>query len=327
MNEAEDSKDYGTEERATADWHLSDNSTTIATIEKYIHVFMIPSAMVTILGTISNATSLSYFLTQIKLNNRRTSTEALNRRLFILLNILDILVCISLTALLIAVISSENMLIGICVYSFFMFAIMSTSFITCLLTVIRAISITWPHYGLNTKAVFVSVVLYSLMILTLENILRKPCLVMELIVLISLFLVVVLSNTLCIVKLMRSKIASWKREATITVGILSILYCTLNIGFLVDFGTSIFKCNVYEYCPKEREPYVEMINMFVLLPLNSACNPIVYFARNAEMRKFLMKAFVKIRTPCTSTVLVDRDNQTQSQKVLDTRLSLGSSKD
>jgi hypothetical protein len=124
---------------------------------------------------------------------------------------------------------------------------------------------------------------------------------------------------------MRSKISSWKREATITVGILSILYCTLNIGFLVEFGTSIFKCKMYEYCPKKREPHIEMINMFVLLPLNSACNPIVYFARNAEMRKFLIKVCGKIRKPCTNTVA--SDNQTRSHKVQETVLSLENSTD
>ena len=102
----------------------------------------------------------------------------------------------------------------------------------------------------------------------------------------ALFVAVVLCNIVCIIKLVHSKVASWKREATITMGILSAVYCVFNIGFLVFYGFYAFhECGAREtVCFSET---FEAISMYVLLPMNSASNPVVYFLRNREMRRYL----------------------------------------
>ena len=99
-----------------------------------------------------------------------------------------------------------------------------------------------------------------------------------------------------------------EKDATITMGILSVFYFTLNIGFLVDKGLEIFKCNldIAQFCSN---PAFENTSMYVLLPLNSACNPIVYFVRNREMRKYLTKMWRRMTGLCRNTEMNMEDRQ------------------
>ena len=73
-----------------------------------------------------------------------------------------------------------------------------------------------------------------------------------------------------------------------TVGILSVCYCICNIGFLVDL---ILKTgNSENHVPE----LVRLVNFHVLMTLNSACNPVVYFVRKAEMRIYLRDEWRRI---------------------------------
>ena len=109
-----------------------------------------PSIMITVFGTVTNLLSLSYFITQRNFNNRKSRTEVINNHLFIVLNVFDILVCIFLSATLLEGTYStygENVYNGLLLV--FIVAVQTTGFITCLLSVIRAISIIRPRHHLN----------------------------------------------------------------------------------------------------------------------------------------------------------------------------------
>ena len=272
-------------------WSHSDSNITSAEMRKYASFFLIPSVVITIFGTATNLLSLSYFLTQRKSSHHRTATENLNKKLFILLNCCDVLVCATLSGELFILRHSGPVGFILFCHVIFMFVIFSTSFITCLLAVIRAASITWPHKKLQTEAVDLAIVIHSLGmgVLVLTNF--EGSLIIQAILLISIFAVVVISNLVCIAKLLFSQVAPWKRSATVTMGILSVVYCSLNIGFLLGLCSLVFnKSGV--------NPVIEALCVIVLLPLNSACNPIVYFVRNKEMRKHLVKMWNGISGCC-----------------------------
>ena len=276
-------------------WAWSNKSPNLGTIVDHLKPFTAPSALVTILGTVSNILSLSYFVTQRQSDDRQSATEAINKRLFILLNSYDVIVCVSLTGLLLTFTLDGPLELLVAAFVTFMFTVLSTSFITCSLAVIRAISITWPRHQLRSKVIFLALTLYSMVAMTLVLVPVDASYIIEFLILISIFLVVLLCNGLCVAKLVNSQIVSWKRDATITIGVLSVLYCTLNMGFLVDFGLRISKCELEwgELCPS-KYPYLTATNSFILLPLNSACNPIIYFVRNAAMRKYLKDMWKRI---------------------------------
>lgn len=131
----------------------SDLNISSAKMRQYATAFLIPSVVITIFGTATNLLSLSYFLTHQNCNPYRTAAENLNKKLFIMLNSCDVLVCATLSCELF--ILSHSVPTGVVLFcnAIFMFFIFSTSFITCLLAVIRAASITWPHKKLQVKAV------------------------------------------------------------------------------------------------------------------------------------------------------------------------------
>ena len=259
--------------------------------------FLGPSALVTVFGIVTNLLSLSYYVTRRNSNDRMNTTETLNKRLFIFLNSFDILVCISLMGWLLLDYLDETDTDKEAQHLFrkaFVVTVECTGFITCLLSVVRTISIIWPHHQLNTNVIIVASIVFGLVTVTLETLdvvdktLRNTTDSVQFLFLLIMFVIVIFSNSLCIAKLAYSQMASWKRDATITMEILSILYCICNIGFLVICCFRFFgnKCDFeVHYC---LSPEFEITCLYILLPLNSACNPIVYFIRNSEMRKYLI---------------------------------------
>ena len=261
-----------------------------------LNSYIVPSVLITVFGTVTNLLSLSYFITQRHLNNRKSRTEIINNHLFIVLNVFDILVCIFLSALLLSFRYDidegdvqETLLL------LFVLAVQTTGFITCLLSVIRAISIIRPTHHLNIKAIAGTTILYSGIMIYLNiqyNARNVKATMIHFTIYTALFIAVVLCNVVCMVKLALSKVASWKREATITMGIFSAVYCIFNIGFLVFYGFHVFVCGIQEtVCLSVT---FEAISMYILLPMNSASNPVVYFLRNREMRRYLKNVWRKM---------------------------------
>ena len=272
--------------------------------------FVVPSALVTVFGIVTNLLSLSYYVTRRNSNDRVNTTETLNKRLFIFLNSFDILVCISLMGwLLLDNLGEEKKVI----MSVFMFMVGCTGFITCLLSMIRSISVIWPHYQLNNNLIIVAsvcfcsgeVILQTLVCFGTMTDITKTA---NFIILIVMFVVVIFSNGLCIAKLASSQMVSWKRDATITMGILSMLFCFFNVGFLAMLGIRVFKCgDNIQNSVKCLPGALGNTCLYILLPLNSACNPIVYFIRNAEMRRYLIQIYRRILGSCRN--MEDRQEQ------------------
>ena len=263
--------------------------------EKLLGTFVGPSLLITVFGTITNLLSLSYFIKQRNLNYRQSRTEVINNHLFIALNVFDILVCVFLSAFILAGIDEYGSIVHNVCLATFGGAVQTTGFITCLLSVIRAISIIRPRHQLNVKVLVGTFIIYSTMMLYLSVKLIQKNITTTIIhfsIYTGLFIVVIFSNVLCIIKLSHSKVASWKREATITMGILSAVYCVFNIGFQVYYGLFLFKCGLRDVVCTS--PFFEEICMFVLLPMNSASNPVVYFLRNREMRRYLQNVWRKM---------------------------------
>ena len=280
---------------------MSSNETLVRNKYPNLHFYIVPSVLITVYGTITNLLSLSYFITQRNFNNRQSSTEIINNHLFIALNVFDVLVCVTVSAFLLSVTiffqkgNDFNLF-----FSIFIMVVQTTGFITCLLSVIRAISIIRPRHQLNVKAIIAAMIFYSIMIICLDIIELKNTqakFIADFSNILALFVVVTLSNILCIIKLTHSKVASWKREATITMGILSTVYCVFNIGFLVNYGFRAIMCKSPRDSPQTKSclsSIFEEISVFILLPMNSASNPVVYFLRNREMRRYLKNVWRKM---------------------------------
>jgi hypothetical protein len=242
-------------------------------------------------------------VTQQKSSERLSATEAINKKLFILLNSFDILVCIFLSGILVLKFldNQEIMVYDRILKSIFIAAVQCTGFTTSLLAVIRAISVIWPLHQVITPFVIVASMSFALIEITLQlqpN--ENANTTAQFFISTLLFVTVVSANILCIIALVSTKLSPWKKDATVTMGILSVLYCTMNIGFLVMMGFHVFKCHFIKnsYCSNF---VFEATSLFILFPLNSACNPIVYFVRNADMRKYLIRVWRRVIRPCRSS--------------------------
>ena len=177
--------------------------------------------------------------------------------------------------------------------------VQTTGFITCLLSVIRAMSIICPRHQLNVKVIIGAMILYSVLIICLDIELKntQAKFIADFSSILTLFVVVIFSNILCIIKLAHSKVASWKREASITMGILSAVYCVFNIGFLINYGFRAIMCKSPGDSPQTKSclsSIFKEISLFILLPMNSASNPVIYFLRNREMRRYLKDVWRKM---------------------------------
>ena len=127
-----------------------------------------PSILITLFGTVTNLLSLSYFIKQRNFNNRQSSTEIINNHLFIALNVFDILVCVFLSAYVLVGINDYGSTVHSVCLGAFIVANQTTGFITCLLSVIRAISIIRPRHQLNVKVLVGTIIIYSIMMLYLN---------------------------------------------------------------------------------------------------------------------------------------------------------------
>ena len=210
----------------------------------------------------------------------------------------------------------------------------STALATCLLSVTRAISLSFPFYTVNEKFVkygtnlsFMYIILKqgTLMGLQLsfhskdyieeeEEVYADISKIITFITLIILVVIVLISNSLTGYKLVVSRDEAINqgtntRRAGITVFILSSLFLFTNIlyiavgGIMIAFNEEISKL-------KETDPKVFLMQavMQFSVPINSACNPIVYFCRKANMRTYIKSKF----TRCLSFIPPENRRQKQS---------------
>ena len=269
--------------------------------ELELTVLMSISTSICIIGTISNVMSLSYFL--FNWSNK------LGEKLLVLLNSMDLLVCFTGTFYLVfwKFVEVDLVTETIFLMAYLMF-VECTGFVTTLLTVVRSIASYFPFYEPNGRHLSVSfavfflfVTLKGVVLLYYPNVVDQDrhselAMVYNIILLSFLLLaitVVLAANLLTIRKLIFSgnemdfsaaqpPSTQVNRHATITILILSALFCFFNILY------SVVLCNAMlgkdTICLLFRNVVVS-----TAVPMNSAVNPFVYFCRKTEMRHFICR--------------------------------------
>jgi hypothetical protein len=281
------------------------------------------SVLIAIEGTATNALSLSYFFIAVGWENMRRTNDY-TTILFSALNILDL--SLSISALLyftsLQAYDVAPLFLKAC-YIIFTLFLFTTSFLTCLLAVVRAIYLVFPFHIINWGLVKVSMLVYGIVCVALLS-LRVSIPIDHMTVTLTivydlrfsivaiLFLVVLFSNALAMIKLFlvrsnRDVCSEENRKATVTVGIISVLYCVYNIGFIIMAGFSVFSPSSYENISIQ----IIDILVYIAIPLNSACNPVVYLCRNSDMRSYLKTVWKRLREKrfCMSTEESPTDKQ------------------
>ena len=273
----------------------------------------ISSVLIAVTGIFSNSLSLSYFITQTRSAAAPQVRKNSNTRLFMVLNVFDFLLCIYSTLMIVIWVEVLDMGFPTTFKCFCVFyqAVLAnlTSFITCLIAVIRAVDLVrLPNVMKGRRmttnlAIFVySLITVCLAIFEMFHISKKD--ITENVTSIALaviganmtamFAIIIVSNIVCMLKLYLTQsqgIVSETRHATVTVGILSLIYCLCNAGFIYDrvtyATTLILPGHIHS-----------IVFHSILLPLNSACNPVVYFMRKADMRLHLTNVVTNARRCC-----------------------------
>ena len=271
--------------------------------EHYINSlrFGLPAVSTTlcVIGTFANLTSLIYFV--------KKKDKTIGDKLLMLLNSVDTLLCFIATML--SAISTyligdrdklDKMWIPLKVIgALYYLLIDGTAYITCLLSVTRAIGIVSPFYQIQGKLL----IILGIVVFVVIELLQTPTIVgirgifsPRLVIPLLVILTVLCATIVAVYKLTRAdlqgateNVSRNNRRATWTVVILSILFLVFNSIFLgvmwqffetrqfFNYGSAILFFFVY----------------FLAIPLNSTINPIVYFTRKSDMRQFFIEASQK----------------------------------
>ena len=270
--------------------HTTTKINTTETMETVIITFIVIGVLILVLGTVSNSLSLTHFI------NTRRNRETTLSRLFILLNIFDLQVCVfgicnSLTNLWPK--ESSRMAYYVTL-GIMLLSVQFTWFSTCLLAVTRAIKVVSPFYNINWNVMNVAVAVYGLIALAsgvlqvidpfIPNDVEDIVEIVEFFLLATMYVMILVSNMVCLASLYCAKSESnLIRQATITVILISISFFILNTCYLLRYGIDAFKID-YHFLDFS---YSSLIFERVFLLSNSAINPVIYFLRNGEMRVWI----------------------------------------
>ena len=256
-------------------------------------------------GTVTNALSLSYFINKDR--------KSLASKLMILLNTTDILVCVStFIVFILLVLNAFGMLdeqILWIMIPWFQLLVGATAFSTVLLSITRTISLLKPFYQINQKVIALSIALYWIYVLLIYFLFFRFSMwtvgiysLAEL----SLFIVIVATcSVLCVVKLKSnnnlSNTDSTRRRATVTILIISVLFCIVNTAYLAGhfYAWLVLFPKFLSGTSNQAELYMILLyTMFVGVPLNSTINPLIYFTRKKEMRAYINTTCFKFWCCC-----------------------------
>ena len=277
---------------------------------KYQVWVLVASVPMYVTGIVANCLTLFYFI--------RRQHKGLGNRLLMLLNVLDLLVCV--TSVTTAIpwyihLSTKNETAWI-FYSVSMFIynllFECTGFTTSLVSVTRTIKVCRPFFSIKRFWLGIVFMLYVVCIYIREfifwyHVRRRPIedtnkILMYYVAIvtsgtISYIIVVVLSSLIAAYWLLREnksdirgRQSECNRQATITILILSVTFCLVNATF-ISAGVMAFCIiiNVFEDSTYLRT-YREIV--FTLAQcLNSAINPMIYLTRKKDMRKFLLETW------------------------------------
>ena len=264
-------------------------------------IITISSGMVSTFGIAGAVCNMTYFRSEkYQLHTAETST----RHLYKMLNMFDFAVCASTIFFLLhgsLLLFPEEFKIPSGYWIFYMVmnvAVEITGFITCMLVVARFINTVWSSYLLDCFAMTIAVVIFGAIAAGTEtgpyvfSTNYKAAFILKFLLLGLIFLVVIGLNLVTLTKLdsvqSEEHNVEERKQTTHSVMLLSILYCLLNFNnllILVD-GIAGDSFNLPEK--------FRIISIYVVLPLKSACNPVLYFARNEEMRMWMSNQWRKL---------------------------------
>ena len=238
-------------------------------------------------GVVSNLLAISFFYHIAISKNRPNNQENFLSRMLLILAVFDLLVCLFALGRLAFITENDTQNMGFGYYLFTALIFLCsdiTAFLTCIMTITRTISLLKPRYVVERKLVYFSIFVYNVVMVTSSWMFRNfptEASLVKFLILLSILISVVLSNIVCIYKLRQNRTTRWKRRATVTVAILSLIFCVTNIGYVGIFGRSSLKA-------RDVLPYGYRVVLLYTLPqLNSSVNAIVLITRSKKMRDFV----------------------------------------
>ena len=273
-------------------------------MEQYINSvrFGLPAVSTTlcVIGTFANLTSLIYFV--------KKKDKTIGDKLLMLLNSVDLLLCICAT-LLSAILSyleghentasEDTGIVMIVITILYLLLIDGTAYVTCLLSVTRAIGIVSPFYQIRGKLL----IILGISVLVVIELLQTPTIVgirgifsPRLVISPLVMLTVLCATIVAVYKLTRAdlqgateNVSRNNRKATWTVVILSALFLVFNsilLGVMWQFLV------MWRFVNHDTATLFYFL-YFLAIPLNSTINPIVYLTRKSDMRQFFIKNYQK----------------------------------
>ena len=265
-------------------------------------------------GTLTNATSLTYFI--------KKEEKSIGDKLLMLLNSIDLLLCITATTLTclisIFLLKREDsyymynehamyyMYTILVLFGIYIFMMDGTAFVTCLLSVTRGIGIALPFYQIKGKllvivgiVVFIMMELSTFIITAIVNGDLQEILISRVVMGSLVILVVVSATFVAVYKLTREdlqgaagRVDTNNRKATWTVVILSTLFFVFN-SILLGAEVVIFDGEGARSTSKFVISFA-FFGLLIAIPFNSAVNPIVYLVRRSDMRQFFIERLPKL---------------------------------
>ena len=178
-----------------------------------------------------------------------------------------------------------------------------TAFVTCLLSVTRAIDIVFPFYHIRGKllvilgiVVFVMMTFlqFSCVLAKIHGLLYARILLSLLVMLTVLFATILVVYKLATADLQGAAeiVSRNNRKASWTVVILSVLFLVFNSILL---GVTFFAfTDLAGIINDERYQSLTFYGLFLAIPLNSSINPIVYLTRRSDMRQYFKQKFQNV---------------------------------
>lgn len=246
-----------------------------------------------VIGTLTNLLSLAYFL-------KRWSNRV-GEVLLVNLNVLDLLLNITDGIFLVTYCydptpGGSTRTSVVILKNFYWTFVELSSFATVVLTVTRAISSCNPFYKIRKSRLISVMSVYYIIIMMkystysifseveylnyILDMIMAPSLGLNVVIVIS-------ANTAAIFRLVDTSgkrtlgcVNKYNKQATITILILSLMFCFFNLFYLVVFVRYLLGLETVS-------PVFRNCVVVMSIPANSAINPIIYLVRKQEMRRFI----------------------------------------
>eukprot|EP00116_Pleurobrachia_bachei_P007447 sb/3467709/ len=259
--------------------------------------------VVGVLGIASNTMWIAYFM-------YRQGTLLKGDKLLLILSTLDLSVCVSAGVKVILnsrYHDNEAVTVTLVAATFlFRMSLEWTAFATCVLSVVRMIGTCWPFYKPQLSRIYLSNGVFGGYLLIREGLcardfynkytqnirpgMSSPLNISNYLKTVTLLILVVIVGASCVVttvQLLKRRRGGQGdqegrcaavRRATITILIISLMFCAFNGILFVVFWLKFFE-------GMKLNGMVQIIAQWIAVPLNSALNPCVYLVRNQEIKK------------------------------------------